>query len=90
MDSIAKIVGQVVMQCAETLVEHHTDESKSEKENVEALGAIGSVFIVQGSMLMLDAGCPEDIVISCVVACVESFKSRQLQEEAEAAPKIIL
>jgi len=89
----AKEIGELVQEFAEKLVEDNIHVTKLDmNENTQFVDHLGSALIMQGCMLMLEAGCPPDIVLSRAVACVKSFHVSQAQEalEADAKPKIIL
>ena len=77
----AKEVGMKVKEFAEALVEKHVSPlALNQEDNQHFVDWLGSALIMQGCMLLLEAGCPPQIVLSRAVGCVKSFEKAQLEE----------
>lgn len=88
----AKEVGEKVKEFAEKLVEENVQITKLQMdENTQFIDNLGSALIMQGCMLMLEAGCPHDIVLSRAVACVKSYRMQSARTalEEDAKSKIL-
>ena len=92
----AKEVGEKVKEFAEKLVEENVQVTKLRMdENTLFIDHLGTALIMQGCMLMLEAGCPTNIVLSRAVGCVKGFQKKQaveatkpvLPSEAKAAKR---
>lgn len=89
----AKEVGEKVQEFAEKMVEDNVQITKLEMdENTQFIDHLGSALIMQGCMLMLEAGCPPNIVLSRAVGCVKSYQMHQAKEslDADSKPQIIM
>jgi len=80
----AKEVGEKVKEFAEKLVDENVQITKLQMdENTQFIDHLGSALIMQGCMLMLEAGCPPNIVLSRAVGCVKGFQKHKAEEALE-------
>lgn len=87
----AKEVGTKVKEFAEQLVEENVHLTKlNMDENTQFVDWLGSSLIMEGTMLMLEAGCPPDIVLKRSAACIASFLKAKEEEKKDDASKLIL
>lgn len=87
----AKEVGTKVKEFAEALVEKHVNVTKLHQEdNQHFIDWLGSALIMQGCMLLLEAGCPANIVLTRAVSCVKSFEKAQADEALNPKSNIVL
>lgn len=87
----AKEVGELVKEFAEKLVEENVKITKlNMDENTQFVDWLGSALIMQGTMLMLEAGCPADIVLKRSMSCVVSFLKAKEEAAKEDPKKLIL
>ena len=89
----AKEVGEKVKELAEKLIEENVKLTALDmNENTQFIDWLGSALIMQGCMVMLEAGCPPDIVLSRAVGCVKSFQKNAAHEalSEDGKPKIIM
>jgi hypothetical protein len=88
----AKKVGLKVKKFAESLIRDNVTSVKGDTnvqmdENTQFVDWLGSALIMQGCMIMLEAGCPSEIVLSRAVGCIKSFRRNEAEEAIEKDSK---
>ena len=91
----AKEIGLLVKEFAEKLIGDNLEPGGlSMNESTQLVDHLGTALIMQGCMVMLEAGCPPDIVLNRAVMCVKGFRKQEAQqaiaEDKAAKSKIIL
>jgi hypothetical protein len=87
----AKEVGLAVQEFADNLVEENVKLTTLRMDdNTTFIDHLGSALIMEGTMLMLEAGCPPDIVLKRSAACIASFLKSKEEEAKEDPKKLIL
>lgn len=89
----AKEIGLLVKEFAEKLVEDNVKLTTLDMDdNTRFVDWLGSALIMQGTMLMLEAGCPSDIVLTRAISCVKSWEKDHAVETLaeESQNRIIL